>query len=1035
MKYIYKNKENILVFKLNDTTTNTYSGTYLLQFKHIQSSSLINLTLSDVSLIPNVFQKFIISTEDSLDFQIGQYSLNIYDASASTKSIFFENITVLNELIGNIITFMPTSDESVIFNSSGTTFNSIPDSPNDFSASLLANGSDVRLTWSLGSTNTDNFEIWRKESGSTYIAIGLNVQSFIYFDRFLNLNTEYNYKIRAKNNLGYSDFSPEIVLQTAAISGVTGVTSNYYTKAEIDAFLSGISSGITYNFIGSGATQVIKNNSDVTIFSPLLNWLNISNKPSFFSGEYNDLNNKPILFNGSYSGLTDKPDLSIYGLKINSITGGTSLGNGTGIFTSILNNNLQFKSLKVLGGLSISSDSSSITISGGSGNIPSGATPTLTFSGSGTTVVNTIKNNNDYLINIFSPSGTSGTNGIDGYTPIKGVDYSDGINGIDGNDGASGATPTLNFVGSGATIVNTIKNINDYTIHIFSPSGATGSDGIDGYTPQKNIDYFDGADGYTPVKGIDYNDGNQGDTGLSGYTPQFGIDYHNGVDGASGLTPTLSFSGSGSTIVNTIKNGTTYQINIYAPSGATGGKGDKGDQGISGTSYNATVFNLYTGNTATDIGNRLLINNFNIYSGITANLFNTKSNTGHTHSNYALQVDINILSGTTIPNLYYNKTQINAYTGDTNTLISNRLLTSAFNIYSGNTATAIGLKLNSSSISAWALESVKPSYTKTEIGLGSVDNTADSAKSVLYAATAGAAPASDVSAWAKAATKPSYSAAEVGALATAATAADSSKLGNVAASSYQLKSAIATYTGTTAPLQFASKTVAITGATNLGTGQAVYTSVASNKVQLKGLKVLGSLAISNDSTSITLSGASVTVTGATTDIFANVTDGQALARSGSAIVGVPYMHLLKKTANQTINSGAATFVDISDLTFSVVSGQSYAFFFYITFQSAAATTGWRASVNAPNGTLDFWAQSDNIANGAAGVATHTERHNTVRDDMTLLTATVTQAVDLAVRIEGRYLSTQSGTFAARFANELNSNTDIVVQKGSYGWWF
>ena len=40
-----------------------------------------------------------------------------------------------------------------------------------------------------------------------------------------------------------------------------------------------------------------------------------------------------------------------------------------------------------------------------------------------------------------------------------------------------------------------------------------GKDGVDGYTPQKGIDYFDGekgetgekgADGYTPVKGTDY---------------------------------------------------------------------------------------------------------------------------------------------------------------------------------------------------------------------------------------------------------------------------------------------------------------------------------------------------------------------------------------------------------------------------------------------------------------------------------------------------------------------------------------------------
>ena len=68
--------------------------------------------------------------------------------------------------------------------------------------------------------------------------------------------------------------------------------------------------------------------------------------------------------------------------------------------------------------------------------------------------------------------------------------------------------------------------------------------------------------------------------------------------------------------------------------------------------------------------------------------------------------------------------------------------------------------------------------TKTDVGLGNVDNTADSAKSVKYATSAGSAgsvawsnvsgrpssmPASDVYSWAKQPSKPSYTASEVGA--------------------------------------------------------------------------------------------------------------------------------------------------------------------------------------------------------------------------------------------------------------------------------
>lgn len=171
------------------------------------------------------------------------------------------------------------------------------------------------------------------------------------------------------------------------------------------------------------------------------------------------------------------------------------------------------------------------------------------------------------------------------------------------------------------------------------------------------------------------------------------------------------------------------------------------------------------------------------------------------------------------------------------------------------------------------------------------------------------------------------------------------------------------------------------------------------------------------------------------DLFANVSNGQTLVRSGTTVVGESTTHNLRKTADQTINGGAQTYVDITDLSFPVVSGESYAFYFYITFTSAVATTGWKAGVNCPTGDLDFWEQDQIIANGTAGVATHVERHNVTRDDMTQLTSTVTANVFLSARIEGRYLCTQTGTFSARFANELAANTDLVVRKGSWGWWF
>jgi hypothetical protein len=75
--------------------------------------------------------------------------------------------------------------------------------------------------------------------------------------------------------------------------------------------------------------------------------------------------------------------------------------------------------------------------------------------------------------------------------------------------------------------------------------------------------------------------------------------------------------------------------------------------------------------------------------------------------------------------------------------------------------------------------------SKSKVGLGNVDNTADANKNVLYATTAGGAPATDVYAWAKAATKPTYTATDVG-------------LGNVTNESKATMFTSPTFTGTVA---------------------------------------------------------------------------------------------------------------------------------------------------------------------------------------------------------------------------------------------
>jgi len=66
---------------------------------------------------------------------------------------------------------------------------------------------------------------------------------------------------------------------------------------------------------------------------------------------------------------------------------------------------------------------------------------------------------------------------------------------------------------------------SEWLLSLLGTKGADGTNGNDGHTPVKGIDYFDGApgtpgsagtNGYTPIKGVDYFDGVKGDKGDQG---------------------------------------------------------------------------------------------------------------------------------------------------------------------------------------------------------------------------------------------------------------------------------------------------------------------------------------------------------------------------------------------------------------------------------------------------------------------------------------------------------------------------------------
>jgi fibronectin-binding autotransporter adhesin len=129
-----------------------------------------------------------------------------------------------------------------------------------------------------------------------------------------------------------------------------------------------------------------------------------------------------------------------------------------------------------------------------------------------------------------------------------------------------------------------------------------------------------------------------------------------------------------------------------------------------------TAFNTYSGATLTNINSRLLTSAFNTYSGTTLTNINSRLLT-------SLYVTY---TGTTAPNQFANRAIFNSYSGTTNTAINNRLLISSFNTYSGATLTNINNRLLTSAfntysgVTATRLGTIETNYVSGGTALGTI---------------------------------------------------------------------------------------------------------------------------------------------------------------------------------------------------------------------------------------------------------------------------------------------------------------------------
>ena len=124
------------------------------------------------------------------------------------------------------------------------------------------------------------------------------------------------------------------------------------------------------------------------------------------------------------------------------------------------------------------------------------------------------------------------------------------------------------------------------------------------------------------------------------------------------------------------------------------------------------------------------------------------------------------------------------------------------------------------------------------------------------------------------------------------------------------------------------------------------------------------------------------------------------------------------------NASANTIADVTGLSFSVTSGETYWFRFTIPYTSAATTTGSRWSINGPGSPT----QLNYTSTYTLTATSNTVNSATAYDIPAASNATSTTAANVAV-IEGIITPSSNGTLIARFASEVSSSA-IVAKAGA-----
>lgn len=135
-----------------------------------------------------------------------------------------------------------------------------------------------------------------------------------------------------------------------------------------------------------------------------------------------------------------------------------------------------------------------------------------------------------------------------------------------------------------------------------------------------------------------------------------------------------------------------------------------------------------------------------------------------------------------------------------------------------------------------------------------------------------------------------------------------------------------------------------------------------------------------------------------------------------------------QSADQSDATG--TLANITDLAFSVTSGTTYAFRFYVIYQSTLTNTGLKVGLTFPASTL--FAAEAHIPTSTSGTGGETQGAITQSGDSVQATTTPAATTNYVATVEGIIIPSSSGTLQCQFAAESGAAGTITVKAGSSG---